>query len=175
MATARFNYTSYDAQRMQDVVNPLSHPDVMVLSHEDDTSGAPHPYWYARVVGIFYVFVRFRIPGSSALTEPQRFNILWVHWFGLDSVGSSGWAARHLHMLGFLLSDDSSGPAFGFIDPTEVIHRVHLIPTSAYGVTQDFLGPERSVAHQHPELGSQDYVAYYLGMYITFSFDEVAY
>lgn len=163
MATARFNYTSYDVRRMQDVVNPCSHTDIMVLSHEDETSGA-HPYWYARVVGIFYVLVRFRIPGSSALTEPERFNILWVRWFGLDSVGSSGWAARRLHMLGFLPSDDSSGPAFGFIDPTQVIRGVHLIPAFSYGTTQEFLGPERSVAYQHPELGNWDYVAYYLGM-----------
>jgi hypothetical protein len=99
MATARFNYTSYDARHMQDTVKPCSHTDVMVLSHEDETSGAPHPYWYARVVGIFYVFVRFKIRGSTALTEAERFNILWVRWFGLDSVGSSGWAAsgkRHL-------------------------------------------------------------------------------
>jgi hypothetical protein len=164
MATARFNYTSYDARRMQDIVNPRSHMDIMVLSHEDGTSGAPHPYWYARVVGIFYVFVRFRIPGSTALTNPQRFNILWVRWLGLDSVGSSGWAARRLHILGFLPSDDSSGPAFGFIDPTQVIRGVHLIPAFSHGTTDEFLGPQKSIAHQHSELGSLDYVAYYLGM-----------
>ena len=67
-------------------------------------------------------------------------------------------------MLGFLPSDDSSGPAFSFIDLTQVIRGVHLIPAFSYGMTQDFLGPEMSVAYQHPELGSQDYVVYYLGM-----------
>lgn len=163
MATARFNYTSYDARRMQDVVNPRSHRDVMVLSHEDETSGPPHLYWYAWVVGIFYVFVRFKI-GLFAFTEPECFNILWVRWFGLDSFDSSSWAARRLHMLGFLPSDDSSGPAFGFIDPAQVIRSVHLIPAFSYGTTQDFLGPEKSAAHQHSELGNQDYIAYYLGM-----------
>jgi hypothetical protein len=164
MATARFNSMSYDARRMQDVVNPCSRADIMVLSHEDATFEAPHPYWYARVVGIFYVLVQFRVPGLSALKEPERFNILWVHWLGLDSIGSSGWAARRLHMLGFLPSNDSSGPAFGFLDPTQVIRGVHLIPAFSYGTTQELLGPETSVAYQHPELGNQDYVAYYLGM-----------
>lgn len=164
MATARFNYTSYDARRMQDVVNARSHADVMVASHEDETSEVPHPYWYARVVGIFYVFVRFRVPGSLALTEPERVDILWVRWFGLDSIGSSGWAPRRLHMLGFLPSDDSSGPAFGFIDPIHVLRGVHVIPAFSFGTTQDLLGPERSVAHQHRELGNEDYLAYYLGM-----------
>jgi hypothetical protein len=67
-------------------------------------------------------------------------------------------------MLGFLPSDDSSGPAFGLIDPTQVIRGVHLIPAFYYGTTQDLLGPERSIAHQHPELENSDYVAYYLGM-----------
>lgn len=164
MATARFNYTSYDARRMQDVVNPHSHTDVMVLSHEDETSGDAHPYWYARVVGIFYVWIRFRRPDSPALTKSERFDVLWVRWFGLDSVGTSGWAARRLHMLGFLPSDDSSGPAFGFIDPTLVIRGVHVIPAFCYGMTQDFLGTEKSIAHQHPELENSDYRAYYLGM-----------
>jgi hypothetical protein len=140
--------------------------DIMVLSHEDETSEsvAPYPYWYARVVCISYVFVRFRTSSSSALTEPERFNLLWVRWFGLDSVGSSGWEARRLHMLGFLPSDDSDGPAFGFVDPTQVIRGVHVIPAFSYGTTQDFLGPERSIAHQHPAIGNHDYVAYYLGM-----------
>ena len=164
MATARFNYTSYDAQRMQDVVNARSHADVMVASHEDETSGVPHPYWYARVVGIFYVFVRFRIPGLLALTEPKRVDVLWVRWFGLDSAGSSGWAARRLHILGFLPSDDSSGPAFGFVDPIHVLRGVHVIPAFSFGTTQNLLGPERSVAHQHRELENKDYLAYYLGM-----------
>jgi hypothetical protein len=164
IATARFNFTSYDAQRLQDVVNPRLRADIMVLSHEDETSTGPlHPYWYARVVRIFYVFVRFRIPGSLALTEPERFDILWVRWFGLDSVGSSGWATRRLHMLGFLPSDDSSGPAFGFIDPSHVIRGVHIIPAFSFGTTQKYLGAEQSIAHQHPELGNADYDTYYLG------------
>jgi hypothetical protein len=165
LSTARFNYTSYDARRLQDVVNPRSHPDIMVLSHEDDTPDRPaHPYWYARVVRIFYVLVRFRVPGSIELTEPQRFDILWVRWFGLDSFGASGWATRRLHMLGFLPSDDSDGPAFGFIDPSQVIRGVHLIPVFSHGTTQELLGPTKSIAHHHPELEDEDYLLYYLDM-----------
>ena len=137
----------------------------MVLSHEDDTPDrTTHPYWYARVVRIFYVLVQFRVPGSSALTEPQRFDVLWVRWFGLDSFGASGWTARRLHMLGFLPSDDSFGPAFGFISPSEVICGVHLIPAFSQGTTRGLLGPTKSIAHQHPELENEDYVSYYLAM-----------
>jgi hypothetical protein len=165
LSTARFNYTSYDARRLQDVVNHRSHADIMVLSHEAETPDRPaHPYWYARVVRIFYVLVRFRVPGSVGLTEPERFDVLWVRWFGLDSFGASGWATRRLHMLGFLPSDDSLGPAFGFIDPSQVIRGVHLIPAFSYGTTQGYLGHTKSIAHQHPELEDEDYALYYLDM-----------
>ena len=163
LSTAQFNYTSYDARRLQDVVNYRSHPDIMVLAHEDDTPDRPaHPYWYACVVRIFYVLVRFRVPGSIELTEPERFDVLWVRWFRLDSFGASGWASRRLHMLGFLPPDDSYGPAFGFIDPSRVIRGVHLIPTFSYGTTQELLGPTKSIAHS--ELEDEDHLLYYLNM-----------
>ena len=44
----RINYTTYDMRRTKDSINPCTHPDVMVLSHEDDTGNEDlHPYWYA--------------------------------------------------------------------------------------------------------------------------------
>jgi hypothetical protein len=47
----------YDLRRDQDSVSPQRRADVMLLSHEDDTSD-PHPYWYARVIGVFHIFVQ---------------------------------------------------------------------------------------------------------------------
>ena len=37
------NYTTYDLQHEQDMINPGTHLDVMVLLYEDDCI---HPYWY---------------------------------------------------------------------------------------------------------------------------------
>ncbi|PCH44467.1 hypothetical protein WOLCODRAFT_154510 [Wolfiporia cocos MD-104 SS10] len=43
----RVNYTTYDMRRDQDTINPRTHPDVMVLAHEDDQdhNANTHPYW----------------------------------------------------------------------------------------------------------------------------------
>jgi hypothetical protein len=66
----RFNYTTYDLRRDQDTVNPRTHGDIMMLSHEDDEQH-PHPYWYARVIGIFHVLVQAINPSTSRLTKPD--------------------------------------------------------------------------------------------------------
>ncbi|KIK80589.1 hypothetical protein PAXRUDRAFT_158265 [Paxillus rubicundulus Ve08.2h10] len=41
------NYTTYNLQREQDTINPLTQANIIVLSHEDECS---HPYWYAHVI-----------------------------------------------------------------------------------------------------------------------------
>jgi hypothetical protein len=56
------NYTSYDMQRDQDSMNPCTHCDVMVLSLE--TGPNVHPFWYARVLGIFHAKVLHTGPQS---------------------------------------------------------------------------------------------------------------
>ncbi|RXW13303.1 hypothetical protein EST38_g12551 [Candolleomyces aberdarensis] len=43
----RINYTTYDMRRDQDSLNPRTHADIMMLSHEDDPNA--HPYCYPRV------------------------------------------------------------------------------------------------------------------------------
>ena len=65
-------------------------------------------------------------------------------------------------MIGFLLPDDSYGPAFGFINPSQVIHGMHLIPVFFHGTTQELLGPTKSIAHS--ELEDEDHLLYYLDM-----------
>ena len=54
--TLRINYTSYNLRRQQDIINPATRSDVMLLSCEDGED--VHPFWYACVVKIFHVFVR---------------------------------------------------------------------------------------------------------------------
>ncbi|KAG2029536.1 hypothetical protein BDR03DRAFT_825481, partial [Suillus americanus] len=52
----RINYTTYDLRREQDSLNSRTHADIMVLSHEDDEANG-HPYWYARIIGVFHALV----------------------------------------------------------------------------------------------------------------------
>ncbi|KAI6166743.1 hypothetical protein EDD17DRAFT_1470760, partial [Pisolithus thermaeus] len=53
--TLRVNYTMYNLCQEQDTINPHTHADIMLLSHETDS--LHHPYWYACVVWIFHVNV----------------------------------------------------------------------------------------------------------------------
>jgi hypothetical protein len=150
-------------RRAQDSLNPRTHADFMVLSHEDQNSAMPHPYWYGRIVGIFHAQVRHIGPRSKS-TEIQRIDFLWVRWFGRDMDYHAGWKRKRLHRLGFM-SDDG---AFGFLDPNQIIRGVHLIPGFALGRTSMYLGP--SIARQDSE-NDKDWYRYYINMSVMlFSF-----
>ena len=156
----RVNYTSYDMRRQQDSINTRTQADVMVLSQENATSDHPaHPYWYARVIGIFHCMVHHH--GHSS--EPKRMDFLWVRWLGLDTVAPGGWDRKCLHSVGFIPEDDPA--AFGFLDPEQIVRGVHLIPAFARGHTSERLGP--SIARQ-PTENDEDWDGYYVNMYVFF-------
>ncbi|KAK0430950.1 hypothetical protein EV421DRAFT_1912371 [Armillaria borealis] len=80
----QINYTSYDVRHEQDTVNPRTDSDVMMLTPEEEHD--THPYWYARVIGIYYVLVcdksNYEDTGSS-----KQIDFLWVQWYGTISTG----------------------------------------------------------------------------------------
>lgn len=159
----RINYTTYDARRAQDSVNPRTHADVMVLSHEDHeyNSENAHPYWYARIIGIFHAMVVHKgIHSTGSLREPKKMEFLFVRWFGYDMDDTGGWKSKNLHQIGFIDAKDASG-AFGFIDPADVIRAVHLIPQFSSGRTKNLLG--HSIARSIVE-NDEDWVRYYVNM-----------
>ncbi|KAI9431666.1 hypothetical protein H4582DRAFT_1788503, partial [Lactarius indigo] len=123
------------------------------------------PYWHARVVGVYHFMVRERTRmSSSGLTDAKRMDVLHVRWLGLDTVnGRSGWRAQRLHRVGFLPDTDVLGPAFGFLDPSEVIRMVHLIPDFVSGRTRLLLsGPSMAIQNPHPD---GEYEGYYVAMF----------
>jgi hypothetical protein len=141
----RINYTTYDLRRAQDSINPRipGHGDIMVLSPEnEDENEDPHPYWYARILGIYHANVRYIGTNSTVSREPQRMEFLFVRWFGRDLTPKPGWRAKRLIRLGFVPGND--GGAFGFIDLSQVIRLVHLIPAFAWGGSDKYL-PRQSV------------------------------
>ena len=83
-------------RRDQYCINPRNHADVMVLAHEDDEELDPHPYWYARALGIFHAYVRYLGEGSLS-REFERVQFLWIRWFGRDPDAPGG-----LLLLGFI-------------------------------------------------------------------------
>ncbi|RPD53254.1 hypothetical protein L226DRAFT_548591 [Lentinus tigrinus ALCF2SS1-7] len=163
----RLNYTTYDMRRSQDVIDPTSHPDIMTLSHEDDDN--THPYWYARVIHIFHVNV-YRsdaAPGTPA-SRPQRMDILWIRWFGLDPTSPHGFKAKRHPRVGFVPHDD--GIPFGFLNPAVVIRASHIIPLFSYHHTPGLLPP--SIArhgqntYEKPEFHDCDYQYYMVNMFV---------
>jgi hypothetical protein len=81
------NYTTYDVRRGQDSMNPCTHCDVMVLSPETDPDA--HPFWYARVLGVFHTDVIHMGPAANNHSV-QHLEFLWVRWFGVEPNYASG-------------------------------------------------------------------------------------
>ncbi|KZV69074.1 hypothetical protein PENSPDRAFT_735574 [Peniophora sp. CONT] len=139
-ATATFNYHTYDVRRDQDRINiNNTHRDVMLFANEDSVPDGErrHPFWYARVLGIYHANVFF---GPTSKTE--RVDFLFVRWFGVDPDWAGGPRTLSLDRVGYVPQGDESG-AFGFLDPARVIRACHLIPAFHLGKTTSLLHPSR--------------------------------
>ncbi|KAI9067850.1 hypothetical protein FKP32DRAFT_1562843, partial [Trametes sanguinea] len=162
----RINYTTYDMRRDQDVINPRTHPDVMVLADGDEH--ALLPYWHARVLDIFHAYIRYDGPGATRQSRKwQRIDFLWVRWYEHDIDYPSGFLERRLPRLRFADASDPDMLPFGFLDPCEVIRAAYLIPAFAHGTTSDLLGPSK-LARRATNLNvadDSDYEYYYVGMF----------
>jgi hypothetical protein len=155
----RVNFTTYDVRRDQDSMNPRTHCDVMVQSHEDTTNA--HPFWYARVLGVFHAEV-FHTGRHATNRAKQHMEFLWVRWFGIVEGHRYGAKASRLPKIGFIQDTDET--AFGFLDPSLVIRACHLIPAFADGRTQELLTIPTSVGRPIGE--TDDWVAFYVMMYV---------
>ncbi|KAI1784366.1 hypothetical protein LXA43DRAFT_901747 [Ganoderma leucocontextum] len=82
--TLRVNYTTYDMQRPQDVTNPNSHPDIMVLAHEDNDIEDPHPFIPFHTGGTFGFLDPFLVIRSSHMCPIFR------HGYTDELLGKSG-------------------------------------------------------------------------------------
>ena len=128
----RINYTMYDVRRAQDVINPKTdQQNVMLLSFEE-FDPSRHQYSYARVLGIFHVYVIYTGRGMLDY-KARRMEFLWVRWYDiLDDVDVDvGWRRARLDRLHFPPMDEEG--SFGFIDPTYVLRACHLMPSLAAG------------------------------------------
>ena len=157
----RFNYTTYDVRRSQDVVNPqTSHSDVMLLADPtgddvEENAIPVHPFLYARVLGIFHANVVYAGPGVLDYT-PRRLEFLWVRWFQYSESHPVSWKDCRLDCVKFppIASNDS----FGFVDPRDVLRGCHIMQRFARGkVHADGKGLSRCAAD------SNDWRYYYIG------------
>ena len=158
----RFNYTTYDVRRGQDVINPnTQHHNVMVLSQPEDNNAHGSPFWYARVLGIYHVNIVYNAPTNGMLDyRPRRLEFLWVRWYS-NSAPMHGWEASQLDRVQF--PPVAHENAFEFIDPKVVLRACHMIPAFSSGRRHaDGVGISRCAKD------SQDWCAYYVMRYVWF-------
>jgi hypothetical protein len=152
---ARFNYTTYDVRRAQDVTNPrTSHCDIMLLARRNEESDSDHPFIYARVLGIYHANVLYTGTGMVD-HQTRRIKFLWVRWFEYDGSRCVEWKDMRLDALHF--PPVASEEAFGFVDPKDVLRGCHIIPAFVKGKRHsDGIGISRCARD------GQDWVRYHV-------------
>lgn len=154
--TMQVHYTTYDLRREYDTINPRTHGDVMVLSGEIAPS---HPYWYARVLGVFHMEVWLNTGGQPV---KRHLEVLWVRWLATLQNYKSGINHARLPKIAFV--EESDPDAFGFLDPGQVIRGAHLIPAFASGRGVNSLRYGKSLARPGGEL--DDWEEHYVGIFV---------
>ena len=151
------NYTTYDVWWDQDSINPRTCSNIMMYSPE--TGCDSHPYWYAHVLGIFHAQV-LHVRAKSTHHSPQQIEFLWVQWFGQVPGHNFSMKAAHLPKVGFVPESDDL--AFGFLDPSLIVHGCHLVPSFSEGQTKELLSSQLTAAHLPGKVS--DWLAYYINM-----------
>ena len=130
--TMCINFTTYDVCRTEDIINPRTQQsDIMILNPEKSMMTTPseaHPFWYAKVLGIFHTNVVYMGQGNHDL-HSRRMEFLWVQWHELKKVGS--WIPLQLDEVYFSSILDNN--PFGFLDPSDILRVCHIIPCFKMG------------------------------------------
>jgi hypothetical protein len=155
----RVNYTTYDMRREQDSINARTHPDIMLLSRDDKAD--KHPYWYARVRGIFHARAFLNDPTSMAPARMQDIEFVWVRYLGIQYQFKRGFKYKRLPIVGFVDPTTDETSPFDFIDPKDIIRSSHLIPDWTSGQGENGIGP--TIARE-PEDGDMDWNYFYVNM-----------
>ena len=146
----RINFTTYDVRRGSDTAHVgTERCDIMLLAHEDGP--ASHPYWYARILGLYHVNVRLLDVRNS---DYQRMDFALVRWLGRDDIEGQ---SNSLTRLGW--DEDNE---YGFIDPTHILRACHVVPAFAHGKA----APRPAV---RPD-AREDYNYYYVMRYVLADF-----
>jgi hypothetical protein len=156
---ARFNYTTYDVRRAQDVVNPKTpHRDIMLLGNQEGPAASSnHRFLYGRVLGLYHVNAVYTGSGMRDYV-PRRVHFLWVRWFEYVGKRSLTWRDCRLDSVRF--PPTANDDAFGFVDPRDVLRGCQIIPAFVDGkVHLDGVGISRCAAD------SQDWHRYYVNRY----------
>ena len=158
---ARFNYTTYDVRRAQDVISPHTpHCDIMLLadsSQQTCDEMCDHHFRYAQVLSIYHVNVVYTGKGSLDYATRKMY-FLWVRWFKPTGTAAK-WSDLRLDTLSFPpMAQENS---FGFVDPSAVLRACHIIPAFASGKVHS-----NSVSQSRCANDGGDYRRYYVNRFV---------
>ncbi|KAG9089394.1 hypothetical protein FRC06_001569 [Ceratobasidium sp. 370] len=159
--TLRINYTSYDVLRQQDVLN-ASTPHCFTLlptESQQDTSG-DHPFVYAKVLGVYHAHIIY------CNRPPSRMDFVHVRWMYYDYDQCGGWGFGRLDRVTYLLclTNNDVLDSFDFINPSNILRAIHLIPDFCSGTTKEFFKVPQSIAHDDKVYG--DWKGYYVNRFV---------
>lgn len=138
-------------------MNPRTNADVMVRSPE--TGPDTHPFWYARILGVFHLRILHTGPAATNRSV-QHMEFLWVRWFGMVPGHRYGLKVARLPKVGFV--PDTDPLAFGFLDPSLVLRGCHLIPAFNEGRTTELLTAPLTAGRSPGEV--DDWTSFYVNM-----------
>lgn len=138
-ATARFNYTTYDLQRGQDIVQGDGERRGLLI-YRPDTLGA-FPWCYGYLIGIYHADVL--LPNGSS----SRVDFLWVRWMVSEDEGPAPPGSNCLEKVRFAAGDATD--CFGVVDPASVIRACHLIPAFHHGRTLEYMSASSIVGDRN--------------------------
>lgn len=98
------------------------------LNSQADT----HPFWYARVLGIYHANVVYTGAASQGDYRPKQLYFLWARNFDVRDKANNAWITRRLDQVRFLPTDNED--AFSFIDPQHVLRSCHIISRFSAGL-----------------------------------------
>jgi hypothetical protein len=151
--TLRIHYTTYDLQRSSDYLNPST--DAHAIVRTDEEAGYKHRY--CRIILVFHVLVR---DAKHPERGEKRRDVCFVRWLRPAEDFKSGFEIMKPPRVEFFDKDDAS--AFGFINPKNIIRRVHM--QNDGDVTTQFLGQIPSHLANQREFTTPDYRYYTVGM-----------
>ncbi|TFK17414.1 hypothetical protein FA15DRAFT_661464 [Coprinopsis marcescibilis] len=159
----QLKYTTYDVCREEDIIHMGTDKcDIMTLDKQSGKSTGLELYKYGCIIGIFSSNVMFvgTFKDSTHCYDTRLLKFLWVRWFQPISA-TPGPGLEHLDNLKFypLRSDN----AFGFLDPSEVIRAVHIIPRFASGPRTAPGDPLKKSGWIREE---EDWNAYYVNRFV---------
>jgi hypothetical protein len=152
----KVNHTTYDIRRDQDVVHvDTAQCNVMLLNgqYTPDTRTTVHPYLYGKVLGIFHADVAYvgRLPDTLKTNAAyHRLDFLWVNWYQLFK------ATTEFALDSVTLYPAHLNGSLSFVDPSNVIRGVHLIPQFSSGKAS--VAPRSRFVGTGPTLWSTYYI-----------------